>query len=118
MSGQQRDSGVVKAMKIGKEIADKLEAKYDIEDIEVSDNEAGKVIVFAVSDDFVKISNPSIDETKSKISSLVKEKLTAKTPMKKYIEDFQDSDAPQFKGKSKEKKRQMAIAAKLSKQNK
>ena len=54
----------------------------------------------------------------SKISSLVKEKLTAKTPMKKYIEDFQDSDAPQFKGKSKEKKRQMAIAAKLSKQNK
>jgi hypothetical protein len=51
----------------------------------------------------------------NKISSLVKEKLTAKTPMKKYIEDFQDSNAPQFKGKSKEKKRQMAIAAKLSK---
>ena len=54
----------------------------------------------------------------NKISSLAKEKLTAKTPMKKYIEDFQDSDAPQFKDKSKEKKRQMAIAAKLSKQNK
>jgi len=54
----------------------------------------------------------------NKIFSLVKEKLTAKTPMKKYIEDFQDSDAPQFKDKSKEKKRQMAIAAKLSKQNK
>ena len=30
------------------------------------------------------------------------------------IKDFQVSDAPQFKGKSKEKKRQMAIAAKLS----
>ena len=29
------------------------------------------------------------------------------------IDDFYDSDAPQFKGKSKEKRRQMAIAAKL-----
>ena len=51
----------------------------------------------------------------SKLAELVKEKLTAKTPMKKYIEDFAKSDAPQFKGKTKEKKRQMAIAAKLSK---
>lgn len=29
------------------------------------------------------------------------------------VKDFQSSDAPQFKGKSKEKKREMAIAAKL-----
>ena len=52
---------------------------------------------------------------KSKLAELVKEKLTAKTPMNKYIKDFAKSDAPQFKGKSKEKKREMAIAAKLSK---
>jgi hypothetical protein len=51
----------------------------------------------------------------SKLTELVKEKLTAKTPMDKYIKDFAKSDAPQFKGKSKEKKREMAIAAKLSK---
>ena len=31
-----------------------------------------------------------------------------------WIKDFYKSDAPQFKGKSKEKRRQMAIAAKLS----
>ena len=37
----------------------------------------------------------------------------AKTKMGDVIKDFQDSDAPQFKGKSKEKRRQMAIAAKL-----
>lgn len=37
----------------------------------------------------------------------------AKTDMGDVIKDFQKSDAPQFKGKSKEKKRQMAIAAKL-----
>ncbi len=30
------------------------------------------------------------------------------------VKDFQSSDAPQFKGKSKEKKREMAIAAKLN----
>ena len=30
------------------------------------------------------------------------------------VKDFQNSDAPQFKGKSKEKKREMAIAAKLN----
>lgn len=30
-----------------------------------------------------------------------------------YIEDFKDSDAPQFKGKSKEKRKEMAVAAAL-----
>ena len=30
------------------------------------------------------------------------------------MKDFQKSDAPQFKGKSKKKRRQMAIAAKLN----
>ena len=36
-----------------------------------------------------------------------------KTKMGDVIKDFQDSDAPQFQGKSAEKRRQMAIAAKL-----
>jgi len=33
--------------------------------------------------------------------------------MEKYIKDFEKSDAPQFKGKSKDKRVQMAVAAKL-----
>ena len=37
-----------------------------------------------------------------------------KMDMGDVIKDFYKSDAPQFKGKSKEKRRQMAIAAKLS----
>ena len=37
-----------------------------------------------------------------------------KASMKAVIKDFQDSDAPQFKGKSAKKRRKMAIAAKLS----
>jgi len=44
----------------------------------------------------------------------IDEILKASTPMKTWIKDFQKSDAPQFKGKSPEKRRQMAIAAKLS----
>jgi len=31
-----------------------------------------------------------------------------------YVDDFQKSDAPQFKGKSKDERRKMAIAAKLN----
>ncbi len=34
-----------------------------------------------------------------------------------WIKDFQKSDAPQFKGKSQDKRRQMAIAAKLATEN-
>jgi len=42
------------------------------------------------------------------------EKLNLKTAdMGEVIDDFYGSDAPQFKGKSKEKRREMAIAAKL-----
>ena len=37
-----------------------------------------------------------------------------KDDMGDVIKDFYKSDAPQFKGKSKEKRRQMAIAAKLT----
>ena len=37
-----------------------------------------------------------------------------KAEMGEVIDDFYKSDAPQFKGKSKEKRREMAIAAKLS----
>lgn len=45
---------------------------------------------------------------------LLSEKITKDTPMGDVIDDFYKSDAPQFKGKSKKKRREMAIAAKLS----
>jgi len=44
----------------------------------------------------------------------VDEVLTAKTPMGTWIKDFQTSRNPKFKGKSQTKRREMAIAAKLS----
>lgn len=45
--------------------------------------------------------------------TIILEKLKASDDMGDWIDDFYKSDAPQFKGKSKAKRRQMAIAAKL-----
>jgi len=72
MSGQERDNGAIKAMKIGKEIADKLSSKYNLEDIDVSDNGRGKVMVFAVSDDFIDMQVTPMAENKE-VSEIGKE---------------------------------------------
>jgi len=48
----------------------------------------------------------------------VAEKLTKKSSVGDHIDDFKDSDAKQFKGKSNDKKIQMAVASFLSKQGK
>jgi hypothetical protein len=42
------------------------------------------------------------------------EVLDKNSKIKDYIKDFYKSDAPQFKGKSKDKRRKMAIAAYLN----
>jgi hypothetical protein len=41
----------------------------------------------------------------------IEEKLRKNAPIKDYVKDFETSKAPQFKGKSVEKKRNMAVAA-------
>jgi hypothetical protein len=63
MSGQERDFGVKKAMDIAQLVAYKLEDTYNLEDIDITDNENGKIIVFAVSDDFIKTA-PKLEENK------------------------------------------------------
>lgn len=47
-------------------------------------------------------------------TNLVHEKLKPSDDMGDWVDDFKKSDAPQFKGKSMKKRREMAIAAKLS----
>lgn len=54
-SGQEREEGAKKALAIGNKVAKELQAKYNIEDIEVTDLENGTVQVFAVSDDFINL---------------------------------------------------------------
>jgi len=58
------------------------------------------------------------NEIKAVKESELEEKLTKKSKVDTYIKDFKDSDAPQFKGKSEDKKVKMAVAAYLSKKNK
>ena len=59
-------------------------------------------------------SQPRMNEL---IKSIVKEKLTKSSSVEDHIDDFKDSDAKQFKGKSDDKKVQMAVASFLSKKN-
>jgi hypothetical protein len=78
MGGQDRESGAAKALSMGNNIAKKLQAKYNIEDIEVKDLKNGKVEVFAVSDDFIKMSSPSLDEAKEETAvDMAKKQLDA-----------------------------------------
>jgi hypothetical protein len=53
----------------------------------------------------------------SEYDKMLTEAITKSTPMVDVIRDFEKSDAPQFEGKSKEKRRQMAIAAKMAMMN-
>ena len=57
------------------------------------------------------------DTQAKRISKIVKEKLTKRSKVDDFVDDFKKSDAKQFKGKSAEKKRKMAVAAYLAKQN-
>jgi hypothetical protein len=68
----------------------------------------------SVSDMF----NIRFDYLENKLEKALEEKLTKRSSVEKHIEDFKDSDAPQFKGKSANKKVEMAVAAYLSKKNK
>ena len=64
-----------------------------------------------------EIKEPQIDAvvTAASEEGALDEKITKATPAGEVVDDFYKSKAPQFKGKSKEKKRKMAIAAYLSK---
>jgi len=78
MGGQDREEGAAKAMSMGNAIIKKLEAKYNIEDIEVKDLKNGKIEVFAVSDDFIKMASPSLDEAKKETAvDMAKKQLDA-----------------------------------------
>ena len=58
-SGQDRRNNAAEAMKLANDVARDLEAEYNIEDIEITDQENGVVSIFAVSDDFVNM-NPNM----------------------------------------------------------
>ena len=71
-----------------------------------------------VQKDFYADRGPTSGTIDEKIATAVKEKLTKSSSVEDHIEDFKDSDAPQFKGKSLDKIKKMALASFLSKQGK
>ena len=81
--------------------------------ISTSVNEDEVFVTLKKDDIVVKVPKRRVEYFLDRHYKIV-EKITKDTPMGDVIKDFYKSDAPQFKGKSKAKKRQMAIAAKLS----
>ena len=63
------------------------------------------------------VPTPKQENFQSKLSRLVAEKLTKKSDVGDFVDDFTKSKAKQFKGKSAKKKKEMAVAAYLAKQN-
>ena len=84
-----------------------------------STKEYGKSLRKIALDKKLKNISKKDKETLLKIADLMqKEDLGKDADAGDYIDDFRKSDAPQFKGKSDKKIRDMAIAAYLSKKEK
>ena len=85
------------------------------EDIELSKDQMDKLH----KDGEVKIDDTKVvyKVNKEQLVKNIKEKLSKKSDVGDFVDDFKKSKAPQFKGKSAEKKRKMAVAAYLSKQD-
>lgn len=101
----------------GKEKVAQIDAVIDMVDEVTTDKE------FEASEEEARLEKHPEKDLINKIKAMmsqekIKEKLTKKSSVDKHIDDFKDSDAPQFKGKSDKKKVQMAVASFLAKQGK
>jgi len=84
MTGQIRRLSSAEAVRQMDNIAKKLEDKFNIEDIEVTDLENGKVQIFAVSDDFIEM------DLKSELSMAILNEEMSKTGIMKQIKDAEE----------------------------
>ena len=96
---------------------------------EVSDQEIAQSAITQISNLLVRLEAEGINsqdilnkakrayEESEENSVSLGEKLDKDADAGEYVKDFQDSDAPQFKGKSAKKKKQMAVAAYLDAQD-
>ena len=98
---------------IDEEVTDKEEKK--LKKIEKELKKASKLHK-GQSQALAKASKKHKDQA-DRIAKLVKEKLTKKHDVGDFVDDFKKSKAKQFRGKSAKKKKEMAVAAYLAKQN-
>ena len=94
MTGQIRRESAAEAMKLAGDVARYLEAKYNLEDIDIQDLENGKVRIFAVSDDFIDMDLNMLGESLNEnVSQEVINKVSRFiTSMANYY-DFSEQDA-------------------------
>ncbi len=95
---------------------------------EASDQEIAQNAITQISNLLVRLESEGLNaqdilnkakrayESSEESSASLGEKLSKDADAGEYVDDFRDSDAPQFKGKSKKKKQQMAVAAYLDAQ--
>ena len=98
-----------------KKKSDKLDVRTDIHNkVNIAPTQGGNERVGLMAHN--ELEGELIAETGySKFLNMVNEKMNLATAdMGNVVKDFQKSDAPQFKGKSKKKRQEMAIAAKLT----
>ena len=112
----------------GKENVAKIDAMIDMNEKELSKSEQNtlKKIEKALrkaSKSHKSQSSALAKSTKAhklqadKIAKIVREKLTKRNDVGDFVDDFKKSKAKQFRGKSAKKKKEMAVAAYLAKQN-
>ena len=91
----------------------KASFKEEVDERKLTPKEIKKALASAKAKAKPK-SQVSLKKAPFKIPESLAEKLEVSDGMAKWIEDFQASDAPQFKGKDKNERREMAIAAYLA----
>ena len=93
MTGQIRRLSAAKAMRLAGDVARDLEAEYNLEDIEITDLENGKVRIFAVSDDFIDMNPNMLGEIKESLNPEVSNAVNRfiKAMAKRY--DYSEQDA-------------------------
>lgn len=91
----------------------KASFKEEVDERKLTPKEIKKALASAKAKAKPK-SQVSLKKAPFEIPESLSEKLQVSDGMAKWIEDFQKSDAPQFKGKDKNERREMAIAAYLA----
>jgi len=92
------------------EVTKQMEKKYG-KGVDLTQDKKGKYYIVPKKGDKVGPFDTMRDIQNHLKESYISEKLKPSDDVSKWIEDFYDSDAPQFKGKSKEERREMAVAA-------
>ena len=92
------------------EVTKRMEKKYG-KGVDLTQDKKGKYYIVPKKGDKVGPFDTMRDIQNHLNESYISEKLNPSDDVSKWIEDFYDSDAPQFKGKSKEERREMAVAA-------